>query len=145
MIINKKTHFTIENPERILLMEEHIREELRNAIDDKYYFFVPSEITDNHEKVIYKVGFLKRFYSFLYPEHSNTEIYRVINELWQVFVGVRQMERLCLKYTELFDKEGIEVIFHDFKHPVYNQLFGDFEPYLSAIDLLFNCGNNIDP
>jgi hypothetical protein len=43
---------------------------------------------------------------------------------------------------ELFDKEGIEVIFHDFKHPVYNQLFGDFEPYLSAIDLLFNCGDN---
>ncbi|MFV1975673.1 MAG: WbqC family protein [Candidatus Scalindua sp.] len=43
---------------------------------------------------------------------------------------------------ELFDKEGIEVIFQDFKHPVYNQLFGDFEPYLSAIDLLFNCGDN---
>ena len=43
---------------------------------------------------------------------------------------------------ELFDKEGIEVIFQDFKHPVYNQLFGDFEPYMSAIDLLFNCGDN---
>ena len=43
---------------------------------------------------------------------------------------------------ELFDKEGIKVIFQDFKHPVYNQLFGDFEPYLSAIDLLFNCGDN---
>ncbi len=42
---------------------------------------------------------------------------------------------------ELFDKEGIEVIFQDFKHPVYNQLFGDFEPYMSAIDLLFNCGD----
>ncbi len=43
---------------------------------------------------------------------------------------------------ELFDKEGIEVIFQDFKHPVYNQLFGEFEPYMSAIDLLFNCGDN---
>ncbi|MBC8550944.1 MAG: WbqC family protein [Candidatus Brocadiales bacterium] len=43
---------------------------------------------------------------------------------------------------ELFDKEGIEVIFQDFKHPVYNQLFGDFEPYMSAVDLLFNCGEN---
>ncbi len=43
---------------------------------------------------------------------------------------------------ELFDKEGIEVIFQDFKHPEYNQLFGDFEPYMSAIDLLFNCGDN---
>ena len=43
---------------------------------------------------------------------------------------------------ELFDQEGIEVIFQDFKHPVYNQLFGDFEPYMSAIDLLFNCGDD---
>ncbi|MCR4345087.1 MAG: WbqC family protein [Candidatus Scalindua sp.] len=43
---------------------------------------------------------------------------------------------------ELFEKEGIEVIFQDFKHPVYNQLFGDFEPYMSAVDLLFNCGDN---
>lgn len=44
--------------------------------------------------------------------------------------------------VELFDKEGIEIIFQDFKHPVYNQLFGDFEPFMSAIDLLFNCGDN---
>ncbi|MCP4253200.1 MAG: WbqC family protein [Candidatus Scalindua sp.] len=43
---------------------------------------------------------------------------------------------------ELFDKESIEIIFQDFKHPVYNQLFGDFEPYMSAIDLLFNCGDD---
>ena len=43
---------------------------------------------------------------------------------------------------ELFDREGIEVIFQDFKHPVYQQLFGDFEPYMSSIDLLFNCGDN---
>ncbi|MCP4267745.1 MAG: WbqC family protein, partial [Candidatus Brocadiaceae bacterium] len=37
---------------------------------------------------------------------------------------------------------GIEIIFQDFKHPEYNQLFGNFEPYMSAIDLLFNCGDN---
>ncbi len=43
---------------------------------------------------------------------------------------------------ELFKKEGIEVIFQDFKHPVYNQLFGEFEPYMSVIDLLFNCGDD---
>jgi len=43
---------------------------------------------------------------------------------------------------ELFGRKGIEVIFQDFKHPVYNQLFGDFEPFMSAIDLLFNCGDN---
>lgn len=40
----------------------------------------------------------------------------------------------------LFEKEGIQVIFQDYQHPHYPQLYGDFEPYLSTIDLLFNCG-----
>jgi len=40
----------------------------------------------------------------------------------------------------LFDKEGITVEFQNYHHPVYPQLFGEFIPGLSAIDLLFNCG-----
>jgi len=35
---------------------------------------------------------------------------------------------------------GIEVIFQDFKHPVYPQRFGKFVSNLSAIDFLLNCG-----
>jgi hypothetical protein len=39
-----------------------------------------------------------------------------------------------------FEKAGIEVIWQQFAHPVYAQQFGDFIPYLSSIDLFFNCG-----
>lgn len=39
-----------------------------------------------------------------------------------------------------FAAVGIDVIWQDFKHPVYPQLHGDFIPDLSSIDLLFNCG-----
>ncbi|MFT5369822.1 MAG: hypothetical protein ACI8V2_004800 [Candidatus Latescibacterota bacterium] len=39
-----------------------------------------------------------------------------------------------------FDAAGIRVEFQSFTHPTYPQQFGDFEPYMSAIDLLFNCG-----
>lgn len=39
-----------------------------------------------------------------------------------------------------FDRAGIEVIWQDFKHPVYPQQFGAFIPYLSTVDALFNCG-----
>jgi hypothetical protein len=31
-------------------------------------------------------------------------------------------------------------VYQNYRHPVYKQLFGDFIPYLSVIDLLFNHG-----
>jgi hypothetical protein len=41
---------------------------------------------------------------------------------------------------EIFKENGIELAVYDFKHPEYPQLWGDFIPGLSAVDLLFNCG-----
>lgn len=41
---------------------------------------------------------------------------------------------------EEFTERGIELIYQDFKHPIYPQRFGNFESHLSIIDLLFNCG-----
>jgi hypothetical protein len=41
-----------------------------------------------------------------------------------------------------FQAEKIEVIFQEFKHPKYDQQFSDFEPNLSIIDFLLNCGAN---
>jgi len=43
---------------------------------------------------------------------------------------------------EKFEKENIKVIFQDFQHPIYNQLFGEFESYMSVIDILFNYGED---
>jgi WbqC-like protein len=40
----------------------------------------------------------------------------------------------------LFESNGIAVDWQDYRHPVYPQQHGEFVPYLSAIDLLFNCG-----
>ena len=42
---------------------------------------------------------------------------------------------------ELFQREGIEVIFQEFNPPIYRQLYGEFQPNLSIIDLLLNCGS----
>ena len=42
---------------------------------------------------------------------------------------------------EDFDKAGIKLYFQDYQHPRYQQLYGDFLPYMSIIDLLFNHGD----
>lgn len=39
-----------------------------------------------------------------------------------------------------FREAGIKIVFHDYRHPVYQQAFEGFEPYMSVIDLLFNHG-----
>ena len=41
-----------------------------------------------------------------------------------------------------FAEQGIEVRYQDFKHPVYPQLWGDFLPRMSSMDLLFGCGES---
>ncbi len=39
-----------------------------------------------------------------------------------------------------FEAAGIRVEFQAFEHPAYPQRFGPFEPFMSVVDLLFNCG-----
>ena len=39
-----------------------------------------------------------------------------------------------------YEKNEINVIFQDYRHPVYHQLFGDFMFPMSVIDLIFNHG-----
>jgi len=42
----------------------------------------------------------------------------------------------------LFQKNNIKIQYVEFNHPIYEQLWGDFIPNLSIIDLLFNCGKD---
>ncbi len=39
-----------------------------------------------------------------------------------------------------YGRNSIKVIVQDYKHPVYSQLFDDFLPYMSVVDLIFNNG-----
>ncbi len=42
----------------------------------------------------------------------------------------------------LFEKAGIRVLFQEFSHPSYFQPGGDFTPFLSALDAVFNLGDD---
>ena len=39
-----------------------------------------------------------------------------------------------------FRDAGIKVVFQNFQHPVYRQLYDKFQPNMSVVDLLFNSG-----
>ena len=43
-------------------------------------------------------------------------------------------------YLEENKFEEVKLIYQNYKHPVYKQRFSGFEPYMAAIDLLFNMG-----
>ena len=43
--------------------------------------------------------------------------------------------------TAAFAAAGVEAVFQEYRHPAYPQLHGAFEPYMSIVDLLFNCGD----
>ncbi len=45
-----------------------------------------------------------------------------------------------LRDSDAFSSFGIDVLYNDYQHPIYKQLHGSFEPYMSVIDLLFNHG-----
>lgn len=41
---------------------------------------------------------------------------------------------------ELFTEHRMSVRYDDYQHPTYPQVYSGFEPYMSALDLLFNAG-----
>ena len=45
-----------------------------------------------------------------------------------------------LEESDAFETAGISLDYFDYTHPEYAQLHGDFEPYMSALDLLVNEG-----
>lgn len=42
---------------------------------------------------------------------------------------------------EDFQKEDIQIFYHDYEHPQYPQRWQNFEPYMNIFDLLINCGD----
>lgn len=42
--------------------------------------------------------------------------------------------------TEKFSRKNVEILYHDYEHPIYQQKFGDFVPYLPIFDIMFYHG-----
>lgn len=48
--------------------------------------------------------------------------------------------KVYLDESDAFELSGISLSYHEYVHPSYSQIHGDFLPYMSVLDLLFNEG-----
>ena len=80
------------------------------------------------------------FESELNIEGTSTE--RIINICRRLKADVYLSGKGAKAYLkeERFIQEGIRLIYQDFKHPVYSQLYGPFLDKMCIFDLLLNCG-----
>ena len=73
---------------------------------------------------------------------------KIENEKAKLSVFLQTADQITLSidknYAEIekFKKNNIEIYFQNYNHPIYTQLYGNFIPYLSVIDLLFNMGSS---
>lgn len=45
-----------------------------------------------------------------------------------------------IEENNVFESEGISLMYHQFEHPFYSQMHGEFISHMSVVDLLFNKG-----
>lgn len=45
-----------------------------------------------------------------------------------------------MQKSSAFESYGVKTRFFDYSHPIYKQPHGEFLPFMSVVDMLFNCG-----
>ncbi len=90
------------------------------------------------------LGFKKRFlHSSLL--HTNTKSSQKLVDIVKSLNGNKYITGLgALNYIdyELFEKENISLEYMDYSISTYEQMFGDFTPYVTILDLIANEGQN---
>ena len=122
---------------------------------DTYYPIINNIFTKNYKLLVdLNIDIIKEFSNIL---NIKTKIIRS-SELNIEGSGEKLILDICKKFSPKkyisgptgiagrgkdepnFNKEGIEVVYHNFKHPIYEQLHGPFVSHMSFIDKLFNNG-----
>ncbi len=121
------------------------------------YFPKLREILTEAETLLYKlnmqiirwltseIGIGARFElgSVLGAQGNRSELLVDICKLVDAYIYLSPMGSAAYltKEHQIFQKNNIEVLFHNYNHPEYQQVFQPFIPYASALDLLFNEGD----
>ena len=99
-----------------------------------------------NSKIVNYLGFSKRFYSShaLGVGRGSGRSERIV-EICKALEATHYLSGDAAKAylnEKLFNDEGMRVVWHNYTHPVYKQLWGEFKPYMSIVDVLFNHGKS---
>lgn len=109
------------NWEYLVDMNIHVIEWITKQLNIKKDFIKSSNMNIKGRKTELVVGICKELNADTYLSPLGSAIY--------------------IEENNLFEREGIKLEYQHFEHPTYKQLWGDFIPYMSVIDLLFNEGD----
>jgi len=139
---------------------EHIRAIEFNYKKARYfnkYFSKLSEILDRGETLLYKLNIY--LIQWLASEIGTEAEFKLSSELEAKGKRCELLVDICKRVDassylspigaafylgeeyEVFQKNDIDMLFHNYGHPVYQQVFKPFIPYASVLDLLLNEGN----
>ena len=109
------------NWEYLVDMNIHVIEGVSKQLNIKKDFIKSSNMNIKGRKTELVVGICKELNADTYLSPLGSAVY--------------------IEENNLFEREGIKLEYQHFEHPNYKQLWGDFIPYMSVIDLLFNEGD----
>jgi len=151
--------------EALISYEENWKDSILNKISEWYknaeYFKdhidkLTEIINKNHTKLVDLIYDLNNYilkylkvptpiaYASSIPKNTSNKNLRIIEICRYFSANVLYDGKAAELFIdkELFEKNGIDVIFQDYKHKPYSQLWGEFVPFLSVLDLMMNCGQD---
>jgi hypothetical protein len=118
----------------ISLFEDAYAKEWERLIDlDMYFIRLLAGILELERKIVFSSELKSR----------GNRVSRLINICKELGAATFYEGESGKNYIDVkeFKNAGVKIKFQHYRHPVYNQLYGEFVPYLSTIDLIFNCGD----
>ncbi len=105
---------------------------------DLSLIFLLKEYLGIKSKIILSSSLKKKLSTNISPELRLVEICELVggNSLYEGEAGRGYID------NKIFEETGVDLVFQQYSHPVYKQLYGDFIPYLSVVDLILNEGPN---
>ena len=122
-LYSKKIYSILEErPKKLSILTIRLIKEIKKILEIKTKLILSSEMNINgkREERLLNICLSLKAKTYLSPPNSKS----------------------YLDQSDIFNKNNIVLEYFNYSHPTYPQLIKEFQPYISVIDLIFNCGRS---